>query len=62
MTLLVQRAVSLSQEKCLKMQFLEKNSFNNNFSTTEDETYLINELSRLEKQAEMEKAYELGLS
>ncbi|KAM3127174.1 hypothetical protein pb186bvf_020729 [Paramecium bursaria] len=49
--LLVQRALSLSQEKCLKLQFVEESSN----QILEDESYLLSELSLIEKKAEQER-------
>ncbi|CAD8111742.1 unnamed protein product [Paramecium sonneborni] len=52
MILTLQRVLAVSQEKQLKLQFVEESQNNQ----LEDESFLQNELSRLNKQVELEKA------
>ncbi|CAD8185486.1 unnamed protein product [Paramecium octaurelia] len=52
MILTLQRVLAVSQEKQLKLQFVEESQNNQ----LEDESFLQNELSRLNKQVEIEKA------
>ncbi|CAK62752.1 unnamed protein product (macronuclear) [Paramecium tetraurelia] len=52
MILTLQRVLAVSQEKQLKLQFVEESQNNQ----MEDESFLYNELNRLNKQVEIEKA------
>ncbi|CAD8209241.1 unnamed protein product [Paramecium pentaurelia] len=52
MILTLQRVLAVSQEKQLKLQFVEESQNNQ----LEDESFLYNELNKLNKQVEIEKA------